>query len=354
LGNAYSGISIAGGRLVTMAADGGSDHVVALDAGNGKEIWRRSIAPMFPPQGGSEGGGLSVPVIDGDRVYALGAGGNLVALRLDDGDPVWSVRIDEEFGARPAHFGFATTPLIVGDLLFVQAAGTEGRSLVGLDKSTGAVLWATGDDAVGYQSPIATRLAGRRQIVAVTDKLVTGLDPDSGEQLWSHSHGVDERSGFSTAVPIGEDRFLLVGRVDTAAFRVGTKETDWHVEEIWRTADLKGSFSTPVFFEGHVYGFNAGFLTCISAVDGVRVWRSRPPGGQGLILVDGHLVILGAEGRLVVAPASPAGFEELTGVQATGSSPTYPSFAGGMFYVRDTREIAAVRVVKGKGAGAPR
>ena len=189
---------------------------------------------------------------------------------------------------------------------------------------------ASRDDARSWRSPTIS---------------FRGLDPGSGKELWRLPHGVDERSGYSTPVPLGGDRFLLVGRENAAAFRVEATETGFGVAEVWRTTDLKGSFATPVFFDGHVYGFNGEFLTCISAADGARVWRSRPPGGQGLIVVDGHLVILGTGGRLVVARASPKGYEELAAVQTSGGSPTYPSFADGLVFVRDTRNIAAVKIV---------
>jgi hypothetical protein len=88
LGIAYSGISIADGRAVTMYSDGSQDYLVALDATSGEELWRRAIDAKFPAKGGSEGGASSVPAIDEGIVYAVGPMGHLLAVRLDDGSEV--------------------------------------------------------------------------------------------------------------------------------------------------------------------------------------------------------------------------------------------------------------------------
>ncbi len=95
LGRGYSGISVAGDRLATMVSDGESNFLVVLDAGTGRERWRRRIGPGFPPKSGSEGGPSSVPFIDEGVVYALGSSGHLLAARLEDGSELWSLRLGE-------------------------------------------------------------------------------------------------------------------------------------------------------------------------------------------------------------------------------------------------------------------
>ena len=353
-GVAYSGISVADGRAITMVADGESDFVVAIDPKSGDELWRYEIGPRFPAVGGSEGGPVSVPVVDGGLVFGLGALGHLFAVRSSDGSEIWSMRIDEALGARAPRFGFTTTPLVADDLLFVQAGGDEGRSLAGLDKKTGKLRWTLGDDGVSYQSPISAELAGRRQIVAVTDSRVLGLTPGSGEILWEREHGLSpDGGGSASAVLLGDDRFFLGGDNDSAAYRLEQTEEGFTVDEIWRTTDLKGSFAVPVLHEDHLYGFNGNFLTCISTKDGKRVWRSRPPGGNGLILVDGHLVIFGPDGEIIVATASPDGYDEKARVPVSDrGSYTYPSFADGTIFARNTRNIAAVTVARGASRAA--
>jgi len=132
------------GIAVTMFGDGETDWLIAIRAENGEELWRYRVDKTFPKVGNSDGGQLSTPVIHGAAVFGLGAAGQLFAVDLASGAERWALRIDENLGARPPTFGFTTTPLVVGDLLFVQTGGSDGRSLTAVDRKTGARRWSTG------------------------------------------------------------------------------------------------------------------------------------------------------------------------------------------------------------------
>ncbi len=348
LGVAYSGISIARGRAVTMYSDGRFDHLVALDAATGATVWQGMLGTTFPAEDGSEGGAKSVPTIDGDVVFALGPKGSLLAVRLVDGSEIWRIQLDKTFDAIQPAFGFATTPLVVGERLIVQAGGRNGRSVVGLDKRNGQLVWSAGDDSVNYGSPIPARLAGVEQIVSVTERRFSGLDAQTGTVLWSR-----ELPAGAVPIPVllGDDRLLVTGAERSTAFRVRHGDAGFALDELWMTRDLKNlehNFATPVFHQGYVYGYSGNFLTCVSANDGKVAWKSRPPGGFGLILVDGRLVILDKNGDLVVVDASPAGYREVARIDLFDrTSYAYPSFADGKIFVRNTKEIAAIGIVPG-------
>ena len=344
LGLGYTGIALAGGRAVTMFADGKKDFVVALDPKTGEERWRYEIGDMFPARGGSEGGPNSFPVVADGVVYGLSAAGHLFALQDKDGKELWKLRIDESLGGRPAMFGFSTVPLVAGDVLFVQVGGDKGNSLVGFDRKTGKVLWNTGDDKAGYGSPILATLAGTEQIVAYTNVALYGLEPKTGKVLWKHEHGMGAGNDtVATPVLIGDDRFFVASDPESKAFAVRRAGDGFEVTEAWATKSMKGSLANPVFYEGHLYGFDGDFLTCISAADGSKSWKSRPPGGRGLILVDRHLLIFANDGSMVAVKATPEGYSETGRLEfADAGSYTYPSFADGVLYVRNTKDIAAI------------
>jgi enterochelin esterase-like enzyme/outer membrane protein assembly factor BamB len=354
LGKGYTGIAVSGERAVTMFADGTKDWVVAFEARTGQELWRYEIDAMYPPQGGSEGGPAGMPVVADGVVYGLGAKGHLFAVQLADGRELWKLRIDEALGGRPPMFGFSTAPLVAGDVLFVQTGGDAGRGLTGFDRRTGQVLWSTGDDPAGYASPLLATLADVEQVVALTNRALYGLEPATGRVLWSREHGmVQGGDAIGTPVLIGDDRFFVNGEPESKAFAVRKDGETWQVEVAWNTRDLEGSFATPVFHDDHLYGFDGDFLTCIRTVDGTKVWKSRPPGGRGLVLVDGHLLILANDGAMVAVPATPEGYREAGRLPAMGAGTwTYPSFAGGLILVRNTVEVAAI-AVRSAPAAAP-
>ncbi len=357
LGSAYSGIVVSGGRLATTFSDGESDYLVALDASTGAEQWRYRVSDTYKGHDGSDDGPLATPTIADGAVYGLGAMGELFAVSLEDGEERWRLDLVADFGAVKPHYGFATTPTVIGDLLVVETGGADGRSISAFDRETGEPLWSTGDDPVRYQSPMAFDLGGEASLVAVTDRSLLGLAPETGEVLWKHPHTEGDDRGFGSAqpVPVGEGGILLTDGPESALFQVRKNAEGYTVKEAWRSRALRGGFAVPVPYEGYLYGYSGNFLTCVDAATGVMVWKSRPPGQGDLVLIDGHLVILTRVGEIVVAEATPEKYSEVSRIQALDRGYfTRPSFAGGKIYVRNPTDISAIGVTEASSAATRR
>ena len=353
LGSAYSGILVVDGRLTTTFSDGESDYLVALDAATGAEQWRYRISDAYEGHDGSDDGPLATPTVDGGTVYGLGAWGGLFAVSLEDGSERWRRDLVADFGAVKPHYGFTTSPTVLGDLLVVEAGGPEGNAIVAFDRQTGETRWSTGDESVRYQSPMVLDLGGEISLVAVTDRSLLGLAPATGEVLWSHPHTEGDGRGFSSAqpVPVGDGGILLTDHPESALFQVRKGAGGYTVGEVWRSRALRSSFAIPMAHEGYLYGYAGRFLTCVDAATGETAWKSRPPGEGELVLVDGHLVILNRDGEIVLVEATPEEYREVSRFQALDSGYyTRPSFAGGKIYVRNLTDIAAIGVEE---AGSP-
>jgi outer membrane protein assembly factor BamB len=113
------------------------------------------------------------------------------------------------------------------------------------------------------------------------------------------------------------------------------------VETIWRNKNLKNKFSSSVFWQGHVYGLDEDILTCLDAATGNRRWKGGRYGYGQLLLADGHLIVLSAEGELALVEATPEEFRELARFQAiNGKTWNYPALAAGRLLVRNGAEMA--------------
>ena len=357
LGSAYSGILVVDGWLVTTFSDGASDYLVALDASSGAEQWRYRISDTYKGDVNADDGPLSTPTIDDGVVYGLGTWGGLFAVSLEDGRERWRLDLAADFGAVMPAAGFTTAPTVVGDLVVVETGGDGGRSISAFERESGTLRWSTGDDSVTYQSPLALELGDETLLVAVTDRSLLGLAPETGEVLWQHQHTEGDSRGFSATqpVPVGESGILLVDSSESALFQIEKNGEDYTVEEVWRSRALRNqaNLATPVPHEGYLYGFAGRFLTCVDAATGEIAWRSRPPGVGNLVLVDGHLVILIRSGEIVVAEATPEEYVEVTRVQALERGYfTRPSFAAGKVYVRNLTDISAIGVREAPSAQA--
>ena len=345
LGAAYSGIVVSDGRVVTMFSDGQANWLTALDADTGRELWRYEIDAAYKGRQSAEDGPRSTPLIDDGVVYGLDPRGKLVAVGLSDGDPLWATDLRSRFGSiSPAH-GFTTSSVIDGNVLVVLVGGSRKRSIAGLDKKTGETLWTNLSYKVEYQSPVLMTLAGRRQIVIADRNRVSGLAPDSGEVLWTHDiRGLGSGHG-PQASHLGGDRFLIKFFESIALFELKKTAEGYEAQTLYRVDEFKKSYLPPILHDGHLYGFNAKFLTCVNAETGEQMWKSRPPQGEGMILVDGHLVILADEGFVVVVQATPEGYREKARVQVLErDGMTWPSFADGKVFVRNMEQIGAASI----------
>jgi len=353
LGLGYSSVSVAGETAVTLFSDKTSDFVIALDAATGQERWRHRLADAFPPmEGGSHGGPTATPTIHDGVVYALGPRGQLVALRLRDGTVLWTRVIDQQDGARRPFYGFTSSPLIADGFLILQTGGPKGQSITAFDRTTGTPRWAALDAPVEYESPILMTIDGVTQVVALNGSDLVGLLPSTGEVLWRTPHGAKSDQGqFSQPVPVGDRRLLVTARDSGATlFEITRGPAGFSAARIWNAAVFRRSYAIPVVHDGVLYGFNGSFMSAVDAATGKELWRSRPPGGQGLVLAGSHLVVFSPEGDVVIVDAAAAGYKEAARLNiADDASQATPSISGGRIFVRNLSEIAMVRVRPGPG-----
>ena len=93
-------------------------------------------------------GPRSTPTVDGEVLYTLGISGDLVCLKVENGDPVWQVNLKKEYKGNVGSWGYSESPLIDGDKVIVAPGGNEA-TIVALDKKTGQNVWKSkiGDGA---------------------------------------------------------------------------------------------------------------------------------------------------------------------------------------------------------------
>lgn len=382
VGEAFSGIAVAGGRLLTGALDGESEAIVALGAATGEEIWRTPIGPKFEEEFGN--GPRSTPTVAGDAVYALSSTGRLVALRAADGTKLWEVDLQAAQGSQQPQRGFSSSPLVDGDLVLVEAGGKEGKGLLALDRRTGKVAWSAMEGRPGYSSLIAADIDGVRQYVLVPTggNEVIGIST-SGQILWRQAW---QPGSIATPVFVPPNRIFVSAADDAGGLLLAVETVDGKPvpREVWRSPAMKNHFGTSVFYRGHLYGFDNATLKCLAADSGEVRWVQRGFGKGTLLAADGLLFILGDRGALAIAEAEPAGYKELGRIQALrgtawtapgldslarpeaepagsqgvggmqapeGKAWTAPSLAGGRLFLRNQTEIVCLDVAAAAAAG---
>ena len=353
-GAGYSGVSVAAGRAFTLWQEDGEQRLVALDAGDGTVLWRYTLGPGFSSEYGD--GPRATPVLDAGLVFAVDAHGRLAAVRAADGEEVWSHDLAREFGARIPTIGYASTPLVEGDLLLVEVGAAEG-AFMAFDKRTGAVAWAAESDQPAYVSPIALTASDQRQVVFFSASGLFALAPEDGRRLWHHgwrapcpATGIPLNAASPVFVP--PDRLFVSTawgeRKGGAVLRLVERQEGLAVEQLWHADLIDGEINTAVLVGDHLYGFKGGILVAVEAATGELQWSARDYGRGSLIAADGKLIVLGERGELGLVAASPEGYRELgrAGV-LHGRSWTAPSLAGGRLYLRNGEEVVSLDLANG-------
>ncbi|MCH8807759.1 MAG: PQQ-binding-like beta-propeller repeat protein [Planctomycetes bacterium] len=358
LGKGYSGVSIVDGRAVTMFSDGVNDFAIALDPGDGRELWRYTIDKTYKGRDGSHDGPISTPLIADGRVFGLHPSGKLFALDAKTGKELWAADLVSEHGAVKPHYGFATSPLLVDGVLIVQG-GAKDAAVSGFDPASGKRLWNAGTDKVSYQAPILINLNGKRQVVAAGDKNLLAIDAANGVVLWEHAHGGAGERGAAVLVPVavGDGRLFLSHKEDRATLLELSRDgaSGVSVKPLWEERCIRNTYTVPVYQDGFIYGCNNRIFTCVDARTGKPAWRSRAPGDGFPIVVDGHIVVATKKGSVHVIKADSSGYHEVASLQALDDLVwTPPSFAQGSIFVRGMKEIARIDIRGGARPGIAR
>ena len=111
------------------------------------------------------------------------------------GKELWTRDVPKDHGAFGIQFGYASSPLLHGDALYLQVLHgfhTDDPSYVlKIDKLTGKTVWRTErptnalhESPDSYSTPALLQYDGKTEIVITGGDLVTGHDPVSGKELW--------------------------------------------------------------------------------------------------------------------------------------------------------------------------
>jgi len=340
LGEGYSAAAVVGSRLYIQGQRGDDEFVMALDALNGKELWRTRTGQSFREQRGY--GPRGTPTVDGDRVYALAADGMLVSVEAKTGKVIWQVNIVDQFHSRIPHWGISESPLVDGDRVIVTP-GAKGASVVALDKITGKVLWQSQSDPAGYSSPVAFDIGGVHRLVVFTGQGALGLDFKNGELQWRYDKVSNRTANIATPIVHGDQVFLSSDYgTGCALLKLAVNGGAMSASEVYFNREMRNHYSTSVLVNGYLYGYSSAILTAMKFETGEVAWRDRSVGKGSVIYAEGRLYCRGENGVMGLVEATPGGYHEKGRLEIPkGDFPTWstPVIANGKLYVREQDDL---------------
>jgi len=372
IGSGFSGVAVVGERLYTMGDKDGAQHVFALKREGGAVLWKTRVGP---PLVDSRGGARATPVVDGQRVYALGTSGDLVCLDAATGSVVWTKSLERDYGGQMmSRWMWSESPLVDGDHL-VFTPGARDAALVAVDKATGRDVWRAripdlgpaGKDGAGYSSIVVSNGAGVKQYVQLLGRGLVGIRASDGKHLWGYNRVANGVANISTPLTRANWVFASTGyQTGSALLELQASGDGVVARELYflDARTLQNHHGGLVLVGNHVYagqGQNKGFPICVDFITGKVAWggdiRNAGTGSAAVMYADGRLYFRYENGVVVLIEASPERYAEkgsFTIPDVREPSWTHLSIAEGQLYVREQDSLYCYDLRQAKAASSAR
>jgi outer membrane protein assembly factor BamB len=343
IGPGHSALTIVGDYVFTQEQAGGDELVSCYSAKTGEAVWTNSVATKHDDTMGGEGP-RATPTYANGKLYAQSAGGLLQCLDAATGKALWTAELTTPASPKPPMYGFASSPLVHGDLVIQYSSGAGRNDMFALNANTGAEVWSAAKNTGGYGSPHLATLDGVQQVLLLNSDGIQSYEPAQGAKIWEH---VWPKKEFPRCVqPVLDDAggIALGANTDfgTRLVRAKKGDTGWTVAEEWTNKKHRPYFNDNIGHKGYLYGFDGNRLCCVDLKTGEHKWQGPRCGGQVMVVVDmDMLLVLTEKGKVLLVKADPAEYAEVASFDALqGKTWNHPSIANGKLYVRNSDEAA--------------
>lgn len=315
LGAGMSSVAISDGKIFTMGQIDGYEHLICLDASDGKLLWQTEL--------GTQGTPNCTPTVDGTLVYGLSFDGVLICCQVADGREVWKLSFAKDLGGKMmSGWGYSESPLVDGDKLIVTP-GAPDAIMAAINKKSGKVIWKTplpamdgkrGADGAGYSSVVISNAGGIKQYVQLVGRGVISVDAKDGKLLWGYNNIANDTANIPTPIVKGDYVFCSTGYGTGAALlKINKRGKQLSAQEVYflKADDMQNHHGGMVLVDKHIFcghGHNNGFPLCIDMLTGRPQWKPGRGAGSGSAAVayaDGQLYFRYEDATMALIDANP-------------------------------------------------
>jgi outer membrane protein assembly factor BamB len=347
-----------GERIFLNVAEGTELYLWCVDRTKGEPMWKKHLSGNNHRERKQNMSSPS-PVTDGRQVWVMTGTGFMKAFDFT-GKELWVRDIQKDYGRFGLNWGYASSPLLHEDSLYVQVLHgmrTDDPSyLLRIDKATGKTIWrverpttAIRESPDSYTTPALLRYASATEIVVTGGDAVTGHDPASGKELW-RANGLNPRNDAAyriVASPIvfGEMIYAPTRERPLLALKPGGRGDVLKSHVVW-SFESGPDVPTPVTDGTHFYVVrDNGVMFCLDAKTGKPIYgpmRLPPATYSGSpVLADGKIYVTNEDGVTAVAKAGPQ-FELLAQNDFGEYTLSSPAISEGQIFIRTESALYAI------------
>ena len=335
----YNSPVIWGDKIFLSGASETKRDVYCLDAVSGKILWNSPVEkiPGSPSQapGVSKETGQAAPSLttDGQRVYAIFANGDLIALDLD-GNPVWS----KNLGVPANHYGHSSSLMMYRDILIIQYDQRGAPAVIGLSGKTGEQVWKTARNVkISWASPSLINTGNRMELILAAEPSVASYDPLTGKELWSIdciSGEVGPSLAYAAGIVFSVNEYSTL-----SAVRIADPP-----KVLWENNEYLSDVPSPVATDKYLFLVTSyGTAVCYDAVAGTKYWEHDfgNPVYSSPMLAEGKIYIMDKKGMMNIIKADKE-FSLLSQCPLGEGSFCTPAFTNGHIFLRGDRNLYCV------------
>ncbi len=380
LGASYSAPVIYRGHLYHFDRYDDLNRLICRESETGRELWRYEYPTTYEDLLGYNNGPRCTPIVDDDRVYIVGAEGQIHCVSAAAGQLLWKVDTFEKFHVVQNFFGVGSTPVVFGDLLIANIGGSppngpaniyvaqgrvrpDGSGVVAFDKRTGVVRYKLADELAGYASPVLAEIEGRAWCFVFARGGLLGFNPSTGELDFHYPWRAKLLESVNASSPVVVGSKVLISEcygpgASLLQVSPGKVEVVWADNPRNRAKALQTHWCTPAYQRGYVYASSgrhtAGAeLRCVDWESGKVMWTEPGLQRAAVLLVGEQLLVLSEGGLLRVVKATPEGYEETSRLALTDDNGkpllkypawTAPVVSHGLLYLRGSDRLICLDI----------
>jgi len=334
-------------RVFLTGATAERREIYGFDANTGKLLWQ--VKAPGTPESTSEpaevaeqtGFAASTAATDGQRVYAIFANGDVVAVDFA-GKVAWS----RSLGMPKSSYGYATSLVTHKNLLLVQfdQGSTKDKlsKLMALDGATGKPVWETPREVPNsWPTPLVIHAGEKDQVITCADPWVIAYDAAKGTEIWRVKclrQDVGPSPVFAGGVVYVVNEFPGMSAIKPDGTGDVTK-----TNILWTAEDNLPDTCSPLATEQFVFTMASyGMLTCYDAKKGDMLWEEEFQDtnfSSSPSMADNHVYLFSEKGKCWVLEPGRERCKRIGEGDLGEKCVTSPAFQDGRIYIRGEKNL---------------